>query len=132
MKPLTSKEIKKSSSLPLIKKKYKILSEESKKEILLFTVDSLSRQVNKVREIKIYLDSDFHKGAVDLEFLKGIENEYAEQYLSKMGFLPTKDLIKKLLAIKPIENCDFLLTDEKVYINDKYKDVKTIYFNKYI
>ena len=129
MKPPSTKEIKKSASLPLIKKKYKILSEESKKEkeLLLFSVDSLSRQVNKVREIKIYLNNDFHKGAVDLEFLKDIENEYAEQYLTKMGFLPTKNLIKKLLSIKPIENCDFLLTDEKLYTNDKFKEVKIIH-----
>ena len=127
MKPPTSREFKKSTSLPLIKKKYKILSEESKKEIQLFTVDSLSRQVDKVREIKIYLNNDFHKGAVDLEFLKDIENEYAEQYLTKMGFLPTKNLIKKLLILKPIENCDFLLTDERVYVNDKYKEAKIIH-----
>ena len=65
MKPPSTKEIKKSASLPLIKKKYKILSDESKKEkeLLLFSVDSLSRQVNKVREIKIYL-SLYHFGSV--------------------------------------------------------------------
>ena len=121
------KEIKKSSSLPLIKKKYKILNEESKKELLLYTADSLNNQVNKVKEIKIFLNNDFHKGAVDYEFLKDIENEYAEQYLTKMGFLPTKNLIKKIISLKPIESCDFFLSDEIVYINDEKKDVKVIH-----
>ena len=121
------KEIKKSSSLPLIKKKYKILNEESKKELLLYTADSLNNQVNKVKEIKIFLNNDFHKGAVDYEFLKDIENEYAEQYLTKMGFLPTKNLIKKIISLKPIESCDFFLSDEIVYINDDKKDVKVIH-----
>ena len=127
MKLPSLKEMKKSTSLPLIKKKYKILSEESKKELLLFTSDSMVNQMNKIREIKIYLNNDFHKGLVDFEFLKDIENEYAEQYLAKMGYLPTKNLLKKLLALKPIENCDFLLSDEKVDIGDKTKDVKVIH-----
>ena len=121
------KEMKKSTSLPQIKKKFKILSEESKKELLLFTSNSLSHQMDKVREIKIFLNNDFHKGSVDFEFLKDIENEYAEQYLSKMGFLPTKYYIKKILETRPIESCDFLLSEEKVYMNDNYKDVKVIH-----
>jgi len=127
MKLPSLKEMKKCTSLPLIKKKYKILSEESKKEFLVLTSNSLSNKVNKVREIKIYLNNDFHKGVVDFEFLKDIENEYAEQYLTKMGILPTKSLIKKLLIIKPIEKCDFLLSDEKVYINDISKEVRVIH-----
>ena len=127
MKLLSPKEMKKSTSLPLIKKKYKILSEESRKELLLYTLDPMIRQMNKIREIKIYLNNNFHKGEVDFEFLKDIENEYAEQYLTKMGFLPTKNLIKKILSFKPIESCDFLLSDEKIYINNKNKDVKVIH-----
>ena len=127
MKLPSLKEMKKSTSLPLIKKKYKILSEESQKEFLALASNSLSNKVNKVREIKIYLNNDFHKGVVDFEFLKDIENEYAEQYLTKMGILPTKNLIKKLLKLKPIEKCDFLLSDEKVYINDKSKEVRVIH-----
>ena len=121
------KEMKKSTSLPQIKKKFKILSEESKKELLLYTSNSLSHQMDKVREIKIYLNNDFHKGSVDFEFLKDIENEYAEQYLGKMGYLPTKYYIKKILALRPIESCDFILTEERVYMNDKYKEVKVIH-----
>ena len=77
MKLSSLKEMKKSSSLPLITKKYKILSEESKKEILLLTEDSLAQKANKIKEIKIYLSEDFNKGDVDNEFLKDIENEYA-------------------------------------------------------
>ena len=127
MKLPSLKEMKKSTSLPIIKKRYRILNEESKKEFLLYASDSMTRQMDKIREIKIYLNSDFHKGAVDFEFLKDIENEYAEQYLTKMGFLPTKNLIKKILTLKPIEKCDFLLSDEKVFMNDIYKDVKVIH-----
>ena len=127
MKLPALKEMKKSTSLPQIKKKFKILSEESKKELLLYTSNSLSHQMDKVREIKIFLNNDFHKGSVDFEFLKDIENEYAEQYLSKMGFLPTKYYIKKILATRPIESCDFILSEERVYMNDNYKDVKVIH-----
>ena len=127
MKLPSLKEMKKSTSLPIIKKRYRILNEESKKEFLLYASDSMTRQMDKIREIKIYLNSDFHKGAVDFEFLKDIENEYAEQYLTKMGFLPTKNLIKKILTLKPIEKCDFLLSDEKVFMNDIYKDIKVIH-----
>ena len=65
MKLPVIKEIKKNTSLPIIKKKYKILSEDSKKELLLYTADSLANQMNKIKEIKIFLNNDFHKGSVD-------------------------------------------------------------------
>ena len=51
MKLPSLKEMKKSPSLPLISKKYKILNEESKKELLLYASNSLSHQIDKVREI---------------------------------------------------------------------------------
>lgn len=121
------KEMKKSTSLPLITKKYKILSEESKKELLLFTSDTLSQKTNKISEIKIYLSDDFNRGDIDNEFMKDIENEYAEQYLSKMELFPTRKLIQKLLKIKPIESCDFHLGNEVVYINEKPKETKVIH-----
>ena len=132
MKLPSLKEMKKSSSLPLITKKYKILSEESKKEILLFTEDTLAQKANKVKEIKIYLSEDFNKGDVDNEFLKDIENEYAEQYLSKMGYFPNKKLINQILKLKPIESCDFHLTNEIAYINDKTKETKVIHIYPHI
>ena len=132
MKLPSLKEMKKSSSLPLITKKYKILSEESKKEILLLTEDTLAQKANKVKEIKIYLSEDFNKGDVDNEFLKDIENEYAEQYLSKMGYFPNKRLINQILTLKPIESCDFHLTSEMVYINDKTKETKVIHIYPHI
>ena len=132
MKLPSLKEMKKSSSLPLITKKYKILSEESKKEILLLTEDTLAQKANKVKEIKIYLSEDFNKGDVDNEFLKDIENEYAEQYLSKMGYFPNKKLINQILTLKPIESCDFQLTSEIVYINDKTKETKVIHIYPHI
>ena len=132
MKLPSLKEMKKSSSLPLITKKYKILSEESKKEILLLTEDTLAQKANKVKEIKIYLSEDFNKGDVDNEFLKDIENEYAEQYLSKMGYFPNKKLINQILKLKPIESCDFHLTNEITYINDKTKETKVIHIYPHI
>ena len=132
MKLPSLKEMKKSSSLPLITKKYKILSEESKKEILLLTEDTLAQKANKVKEIKIYLIEDFNKGDVDNKFLKDIENEYAEQYLSKMGYFPNKKLINQILKLKPIESCDFHLTNEIAYINDKTKETKVIHIYPHI
>ena len=126
----SNKEMQKSSSLPLITKKYKIISEESKKELLLYTSDTLCQKVNKINEIKIYLKEDFKKTDVDNEFMKDIEKEYAEQYLIKLDYFPTKKLIQKLLKIKPIESCSFHLANEVVYINDKNKkQMHYIYFH---
>ena len=127
MKLPSIKDMKKSTSLPLITKKYKILNEDSKKELLLYTSDSLAQKANKISEIKIYLKDDFNKGDVDNEFMKDIEIEYAEQYLTKMELFPTKKLIHKLLRIKPIENCEFHLANEVTYINEKPKDTKVIH-----
>ena len=59
--------------------------------------------------------------------MKDIEIEYAEQYLTKMEMFPTKKLIRKLLKIKPIENCEFHLANEVTYINEKPKDTKVIH-----
>ena len=127
MKLSSIKNIKKSTSLPLITKKYKILTEDSKKELQLYISDSLAQKANKISEIKIYLRDDFNKGDVDNEFMKDIEIEYAEQYLTKMEMFPTKKLIRKLLKIKPIENCEFHLANEVTYINEKPKDTKVIH-----
>ena len=71
----SNKEMQKSSSLPLITKKYKIISEESIKELLLYTSDTLCQKVNKINETKIYLKEDFKKTYVDNEFMKDIEKE---------------------------------------------------------
>ena len=127
MKLPSLKEMKKSSSLPLISKNFKILSDESKKELLSYNSDNLSKKANKISEIKIYLKDDFNKGDIDNEFMKDIEIEYAEQYLTKMELFPNKILIQKLLRVKPIENCEFHLANEIIYINDKPKEVKVIH-----
>ena len=127
MKLPSLKGMKKSTSLPLISKKYKILSEESKKELLLYTSDTLSQKANKISEIKIYLKDDFNKGDIDNEFFKDIEIEFAEQYLTKMGLFPNKILIQKLLRVKPIEKCEFHLANELTYINDRSKETKVIH-----
>ena len=127
MKLLSLKEMKKSPSLPLISKKYKILNEESKKELLLYTSDTLSQKANKISEVKIFLKDDFNKGDIDNDFMKDIEIEYAEQYLTKLELFPTKKLIQKLLKIKPIESCEFHLANEMIYINDKPKETKVIH-----
>ena len=127
MKLPSLKEMKKSPSLPLISKKYKILNEESKKELLLYTSDTLSQKANKISEVKIFLKDDFNKGDIDNDFMKDIEIEYAEQYLTKLELFPTKKLIQKLLKIKPIESCEFHLANEMIYINDKPKETKVIH-----
>ncbi len=127
MKLPSLKEMKKSSSLPLISKNFKILSDESKKELLSYNSDNLSKKANKISEMKIYLKDDFNKGDIDNEFMKDIEIEYAEQYLTKMELFPNKILIQKLLRVKPIENCEFHLANEIIYINDKPKEVKVIH-----
>ena len=84
-------------------------------------------KISKIYEIKIYLKNTFHKTDIDDKFISELEKEYAEQFLIKIDYLPTKDLIKKILTLKPIELCDFHLSTENVKINDKEKNVKIIH-----
>jgi hypothetical protein len=84
-------------------------------------------KISKVYEIKIYLKNTFHKTDIDDKFISDLEKEYAEQFLIKINYLPTKDLIKKILTIKPIELCDFHLSTENIKINGKEKNVKIIH-----
>ena len=79
-------------------------------------------KISKIYEIKIYLKNTFHKTDIDDKFISELEKEYAEQFLIKIDYLPTKDLIKKILTLKPIELCDFHLSTENVKINDKEKE----------
>ena len=84
-------------------------------------------KISKIYEIKIYLKNTFHKTDIDDKFIAELEKEYAEQFLVKIDYLPTKDLVKKILALKPIELCDFHLSTENIKINDKEKNVKIIH-----
>ena len=70
--------------------------------------------MEKVIEIRIFLKFNFHKNDIDDAFINDLEQEYACQFLEKMEFLPTKQNISKLLKVRPIENCDFHLTQEQV------------------
>ena len=123
------KEIHKSSSQPLISQKYKIINENSKNNSPTnnIFINSFNNKLNKVNEIKIFLSEDFHEGDVDNEFMKDIENEYAEKYLTKMEIFPTKSLINKILKLRPPELCDFHISNDILYINDKQKNVKVIH-----
>ena len=98
--PLINSSKLKPSKL-LIKEKYKIVqdSNNSKEQKL----DSFNNKLNEVQEIKIYLSKSFNAYDVDETFIKDMELEYAEQYLNKMEMLPTKELIKKLLSLRPLE-----------------------------
>ena len=84
-------------------------------------------KISKIYEIKIYIKNTFHKTDIDDKFIAELEKEYAEQFLVKIDYLPTKDLVKKILALKPIELCDFHLSTENIKINDKEKNVKIIH-----
>ena len=123
------KEMQKSTSQPLISQKYKINNDNNKNNTPTNSifVNSFNNKLNKVNEIKIYLSEDFHDGDIDNEFMKDIENEYAEQYLTKMEIFPTKSLIYKILKLRPPELCDFHISNDVLYMNDKKKEVKVIH-----
>ena len=109
----------------LIKDKYKIVSEHSpSKENKL---ESFSKKLNRVQEIKIVLSKNFNAFDVDEEFIKDMETVYAEQYLNKLEMLPTKNLINKILSLRPLEKCDFYLTNETVTSNDDEKPMKIVH-----
>ena len=108
----------------LIKEKYKIVSDNQTKENKL---DSFNNRLNEIQEIKIYLSKNFNAYDVDETFIKDMEIEYAEQYLNKLEMLPTKNLVKKLLTLRPLEKCDFYLTNESMLSNGVEKLVKIVH-----
>ena len=121
--PLINSSKLKPSKL-LIKEKYKIVSDNQSKENKL---DSFNNRLNEIQEIKIYLSKNFNAYDVDETFIKDMEIEYAEQYLNKLEMLPTKNLIKKLLTLRPLEKCDFYLTNESMISNGVEKLVKIVH-----
>ena len=121
--PLINSSKLKPSKL-LIKDKYKIVSDNQSKENKL---DSFANKLNEIQEIKIYLSKNFNAYDVDESFIKDMETEYAEQYLNKLEMLPTKSLIRKLLNLRPLEKCDFYLTNESMLTNGVEKFVKIVH-----
>ena len=79
--------------------------------------------MEKIIEIKIFLKFNFHKNDIDDAFINDLEQEYACQFLDKMQYLPTKQNIAKILKFRPIELCDFHLSQEEV----RNKTVKLIH-----
>ena len=120
--PLINSSKLKSSKL--IKDKYKIIPDHLSKENKL---DTFNNRLNEVQEIKIYLSKNFNAYDVDETFIKDMELEYAEQYLNKLEMLPTKALIQKLLLLRPLEKCDFYLTNESMLTNGVEKLMKIVH-----
>ncbi len=87
------------------------------------TYNPFKAKMEKVLEIKIFLKFNFHKNDIDDAFINDLEQEYACQFLEKMQYLPTKQNIAKILKFRPIELCDFHLSQEEV----RNKTVKLIH-----
>ena len=105
-------------------------SKRDKKNIDLDNSDKIKENFNpfkahmeKIVEIKIFLKFSFHKNDIDDAFINDLEQEYACQFLDKMHYLPTKSNIAKILKFRPIELCDFHLSQEEV----RNKTVKLIH-----
>ena len=105
-------------------------SKRDKKNMDLENTDKLKEnfnpfkaQMEKIVEIKIFLKFSFHKNDIDDAFINDLEQEYACQFLDKMHYLPTKQNIAKILKFRPIELCDFHLSQEEV----RNKTVKLIH-----
>ncbi len=96
-------------------------------ELLKENFSPFLQKMNKIIEIRIYLKATFHKSDIDDNFIRDLEIEYAEQYLNKMEYIPTKENIKKLLSLKPIEHCDFHLSTENIEVYGSDKQVKVIH-----
>ena len=96
-------------------------------ELLKENFSPFLQKMNKIIEIRIYLKATFHKSDIDDNFIRDLETEYAEQYLNKMEYIPTKENIKKLLSLKPIEHCDFHLSTENIEVYGSDKQVKVIH-----
>jgi len=103
----------------LIKEKYKIVSDDKR-------LESFSRKLDEINEITIFLSKNLNAYDINETFYKDVKYEYAEQYLEKLQMLPTKALINKLLALRPLEQCDFSLSIENVIVNGVEKQMKII------
>ena len=92
----------------------KINTELENTQALKENYNPFKAHMEKVIEIRIYLKYNFHKNDIDEQFINDLEQEYATQFLEKMEFLPTKMNINKILKLRPMEQCDFHLTQEQV------------------
>jgi hypothetical protein len=99
----------------------RLQSKHGKNSLELENTDKLKENYNpfkahmeKIIEIKIFLKFNFHKNDIDDAFINDLEQEYACQFLDKMQYLPTKQNIAKILKFRPIELCDFHLSQEEV------------------
>ena len=108
----------------------RVRSKRDKSNFELENTDKLKENYNpfkanmeKIIEIKIFLKFNFHKNDIDDAFINDLEQEYACQFLDKMHYLPTKQNIAKILKFRPIELCDFHLSQEEV----RNKTVKLIH-----
>ena len=101
----------------------KINTELENTQALKENYNPFKAHMEKVIEIRIFLKYNFHKNDIDEQFINDLEQEYATQFLEKMEFLPTKMNINKILKLRPLEQCDFHLTQEQV----RNKPVKLIH-----
>ena len=124
MKLLLIKSSSTSSPKLLINNKYTIVTDNSPSREP--KIDSFVNKLNEVKEITIYLTQKFNAYDVDEAFIRDMEIEYAEQYLNKLEMLPTKKLINKLLALKPLEKCDFYLANETIIKHGQKEQMKII------
>ena len=125
------KSSKDSTSKLIIKDKFKIIQETSPSKEK--KIETFAKKLSEIQEIKIYLNKNFNAYDVDEGFIKDMEIEYAEQYLNKLEMLPTKNLINKVLLLRPLEKCDFYLTNESTLEKGVEKQMKIvhIYPNSY-
>lgn len=113
-------------TLPKIRgntKQLKEKIEEHKKRKLQDDPNEFEEQMQRVVEIKLFLKSNFHKTDIDDGFLGNLDEQYATQFLEKMGKISSKFNIQKILKIKPIEKCDFQLSVDQV----RNKPVKVLH-----
>ena len=101
----------------------KINTELENTQALKENYNPFKAHMEKVIEVRIFLKYNFHKNDIDEQFINDLEQEYATQFLEKMEFLPTKQNINKILKLRPLEECDFHLTQEQV----RNKPVKLIH-----
>ncbi len=108
----------------------RLINKHDKNNIELENTDKLKENFNpfrahmeKIIEIKIFLKFNFHKNDIDDAFINDLEQEYACQFLDKMQYLPSKQNIAKILKFRPLELCDFHLSQEEI----RNKTVKLIH-----
>ena len=95
------------------------------KRMLKYTEDNLTEieaNLKKITDLKIYLRRNVNRSDLNEQFIARLSKEYAALFLEKIGIKATPVNVEKLIKLRPLENCEYQLVEDKL----KGKSVKVL------